>query len=267
MSATANGQQLPDLLALMARLRDKSDGCEWCREQTFESISAYTIEEAFEVADAIASGCRPALCDELGDLLLQVVFHARMAEEEGSFNFDDVVDAISRKLVRRHPQIFAGDEGFRANATDWERIKREERAQQGEVRNSLMDGVPAGLPALARATKLQQKAALAGFDWPDAKGALAKLHEEIAELEQAMAQGQAEAVIDELGDVLFTLVNLSRHLAGGINAGQSLRRATHKFERRFRAMEQASATPLADLPAPELERLWQEAKWLEEGGA
>jgi MazG family protein len=247
------------LLDLMAQLRDGKAGCNWCREQTFASISAYTLEEAFEVADAIATGDREALRDELGDLLLQVVFHARMAEEEGSFGFTDVVEAIHSKLVRRHPQLFAGDTDYSANAADWEAIKRAERAAKGEVRASLMDGVPRGAPALLKAQKLQQKAALVGFDWPDAQSVLGKLDEEVTELKEAVAQQDENAMADELGDVLFTLVNLARHLSGG-NAEQSLRLACAKFERRFRQMEANSSKPLGDLAAVELESLWQQAK-------
>lgn len=247
------------LLDLMARLRAPENGCDWCREQTFASISHYTLEEAFEVADAIAGGNRAALCDELGDLLLQVVFHARMAEEEGSFAFADVVAAISSKLERRHPQVFAGATDYSASAEDWEAIKRQERKAKGEDRTSQLDGVPAALPALIKAHKLQQKAALVGFDWPCAEPVLDKLDEEVAELKQAIIDDDADAMADELGDVLFTLVNLARHLPGA-NAEQSLRLACAKFERRFRQMEQMAVNPLAELDSAGLEALWCRAK-------
>lgn len=267
MNSTDPEHKMAKLLALMARLRAAEDGCEWCREQTFETISAFTIEEAFEVADAIAANDLDGLCDELGDLLLQVVFHARMAEEAGRFSFGDVVNAITAKLTRRHPQLFAAATEFHATPVDWERIKQQERARKGEHRESLMDGVPAGLPALSRAEKVQKKAALVGFDWQHMQGPLDKLHEEIAELEAALRSGEEDAIHEELGDVFFTLVNLSRHLPGPVNAEQSLRRATQKFEQRFRSMERLRVVPLNQMTAGELEELWQKAKQIHGIGA
>lgn len=257
--AANNGCDVQQLLAIMAQLRAADTGCDWCREQTSSSIAAYTLEEAFEVADAIAAGDGDNLRDELGDLLLQVVFHARMAEEQGSFAFADVVTAICDKLVRRHPQVFAGAADYKPTAGNWEVIKRAERAAKGDdVRTSLMDGVPHGVPALLRAHKLQKKAALVGFEWPDASAVVDKLDEEVAELKQALESGDSAAIADELGDVFFTLVNLARHL-DKVAAEQSVRLACDKFERRFRQME-AMQADLASLDAAALEALWQRAK-------
>jgi len=261
------------LLALMARLRDPQRGCPWDREQTFSSIAPYTIEEAYEVADAIERGEREALRDELGDLLFQVVFHARMAEERGWFDFAAVATTIHDKLVRRHPHVFAGasptpQELVRA----WEQQKAQERAASagpalaGE--GTVLAGVPRALPALVRAAKLGRRAARVGFDWPDAREVRAKVLEELHEMDGALAAGEAgEAgsdagvVADELGDLLFSIVNWSRHLK--LDAEAALRAANAKFERRFATMEslaRARSLDLESLSAAEWDALWREAK-------
>ncbi|MDH4109429.1 MAG: nucleoside triphosphate pyrophosphohydrolase [Gammaproteobacteria bacterium] len=255
---------IEDLLEIMASLRDPADGCPWDLGQDFASIAPYTLEEAYEVADAIARQDLAALRGELGDLLFQVVFHARMAEEREAFGFAQVVHGICDKLIRRHPHVFGTEEQRRrgAEAGSWERIKAEERAAvaAGEA-PSAMDGVAVALPALARADKLGRRAAGDGFDWPDAAGARAKVDEELEELDAARQSGDRSAVAEELGDLLFALVNLSRHL--GLDPEETLRAANSKFESRYRAMEQAAAeagTPLAGLGLDAMEALWQAAK-------
>jgi len=233
------------ILDIMARLRDPQSGCPWDVKQDFASIAAYTIEEAYEVADAIDRGDLPGLCDELGDLLLQVVFHAQMAREQGAFAFGDVVDAISDKMIRRHPHIFGDVSADDAQTVlrNWEAIKREERAAAGETDTSALAGIARGLPEWQRAVKLQQRAARVGFDWPGPQPVIAKLHEEIEEVrvefdavaadpDDVAAQDRLE---EELGDLLFVAANLARHAK--VDVGAALRRANHKFERRFRAME------------------------------
>jgi len=240
------------LLAIMARLRDRVSGCEWDREQTFATIAPYTIEEAYEVADAIERNDLAALRDELGDLLLQVVFHARMAEESGAFAFEDVAASISTKLEARHPHIFgdAGEDGERQ--TDrWEKLKAAERASKGAT--SALDGVALALPALMRAEKLQKRAARVGFDWPDTDGPEKKLREEMAELAFATETERLE----EAGDLLFAAVNLVR--AHGVAPEDALRAANAKFERRFRAMEALAAEQDLDFASLDLDR--QEAFW------
>ena len=238
------------LIAIMARLRGP-DGCEWDRAQTFATIAPYTIEEAYEVADAIERGDLGELKDELGDLLLQVVFHSRIAEEAGAFAFDDVAAAIGDKMERRHPHIFGGEaEGGHQR---WEEVKAAERAAKGAA--SPLDGVARGLPALLRAEKIQNRAARVGFDWPDTAGPRAKIDEELAEV--AAATTPAE-VADEVGDVLFAVVNWARHL--GVEPEAALRAATGKFERRFRAMEMAGGAAFAEMPLAEKEALWVTVK-------
>lgn len=250
------------LLEVMARLRDPESGCPWDREQTFATIAPYTIEEAYEVADAIAREDTADLRDELGDLLLQVVYHARMAEEDGLFAFDDVAAAIADKMIRRHPHVFgtAGPRGTDAQVQAWEEQKATERAAKaGDRPASLMDDVPVALPALTRAVKLQKRAARVGLDWQDGvTGVLAKLEEEIAEFAEAAQRGDHAGETDEVGDLLFTLVNLARHR--GIDPEEALRGANRKFESRFRAMETISEGPLAELNAPALDALWREVK-------
>lgn len=230
---------LPRLIAIMARLRDPERGCPWDIEQDFASIAPYTIEEAYEVADAIERGDMADLRDELGDLLFQTVYHARMAEEAGAFAFPDVVRAISDKMIRRHPHVF-GDESRDKSAADqtrdWERLKAVERAARAQ---SALDGLTAGLPALTRAVKLQNRAARVGFDWPDAGAVLDKIAEETAELVEARDAGDGAAVFEEYGDLLFVMANLARHLA--IDPEAALRAANAKFTRRFKGVEAALA--------------------------
>lgn len=251
-------EQLNRLLHIMATLRDPEHGCEWDRAQRFETIVPHTIEEAYEVADAVARDDIAEIRDELGDLLFQVVFQARIAEEDGQFTFDDVARSISDKLEARHPHIFVGAEApgepFDKLRSDerWEALKAAERAQKGA--ESAMDGVARALPALLRAEKLQKRAARDGFDWPDAEGPAAKLAEEIAELAEASADNQLE----EAGDMLFAAVNLVR--AYGIKAEEALRAANDKFERRYRAMEQLANGSFASLSLDEQEALWQRVK-------
>ncbi len=250
------------LLGIMARLRDPERGCPWDREQTWASIAPHTIEEAYELADAVQRGDATLVRDELGDLLFQVVFQARIAEEQGLFRFDDVAGAVSDKLERRHPHVF-GDAsvGSAAEQTQaWERHKSEERRARGEPAGAL-DGVTLGLPALTRSAKLGQRAARVGFDWTDAAGVLDKVREEIDELQQAVAHGASEHVHEELGDLLFSVAQFARHLR--IDPEAALRDASGKFERRFRRMEArlaAQGRSPADESAAELEALWAQVK-------
>jgi len=251
------------LLDIMARLRDPQHGCPWDVAQDFSSIAPYTIEEAYEVADAVARGDREELRDELGDLLLQVVFHARMAQEEGAFDFAAVVEAIVSKLVRRHPHVFAdavaGDP--EAVRRSWEDIKADERAAAGKGQRGPFDDVARGMAALQRAAKLQRRAARYGFDWPRAAPVVDKLREELAELEQEMSTGgDRDRLRAELGDVLFTAVNLARHL--DVDAEGALLEANSRFERRFLCMcrRAGGVQALARLDARALEALWEEAK-------
>ena len=240
---------LDRLAAIMRRLRDPRAGCEWDSVQTFETIAPYTIEEAYEVADAIARKDMDALADELGDLQLQVVFHAQMAEDAGHFTLDDVIDRICDKMERRHPHIF-GDAEHGGHHL-WEEIKAAER-QKGSDNSALAD-VALALPALERAAKLQRRAARTGFDWPDTSGPRAKIDEELAELD---AETDHHRMLDELGDLLFAVVNLARHL--NIEPEAALREANRKFEQRFRAIEKTPG--FADLSLEEMEALWVEAK-------
>lgn len=261
---------IQSLLAIMARLRAPDGGCPWDVEQTFASIAPYTIEEAYEVAEAIHRGDADALRDELGDLLFQVVFHARMAEEAGSFAFADVVDSICDKMIRRHPHVFgeASIADAAAQTRAWERHKAAERAAAAASNDdddppaSVLDDVPHALPALLRGHKLQKRAALIGFDWPDAAGALDKLDEELAELREAVAEDtSADAIADEMGDVLFCCANVARKL--GLDAEDVMRQANRKFERRFRLVEDFAKTAhedQAELSLDQLEALWQRAK-------
>lgn len=286
MSRPEPAAALAALLALMARLRDPERGCPWDQAQDFRTVAPYTIEEAYEVRDAIERGDAPKLCDELGDLLFQVVFHARMAEERGWFDFADVAAGIHEKLVRRHPHVFgagapraeepqspAGQEvrdesGTQRKAAElswqWDEIKARERAASGTADRSTLADVPLGLPALLRASKLGRRAARVGFDWQRPEQVRAKVLEELGELDAALAAsgGVVDAHgVEEFGDVLFALVNWSRHL--GIDAEEALRRASEKFERRFRRMERlAGGRGLASAPleAEAWDALWREAK-------
>jgi len=257
------------LLEIMARLRDPEHGCPWDREQNFSTIAPYTIEEAYEVADAIAHDDMAALKDELGDLLFQVVFHARMAEEQGLFAFEDVAAAIADKMERRHPHVFDDVEidSVAAQANAWEAHKAAERrgrAQETGAAESVLDGVALALPALLRADKLQKRAARIGFDWPDARPVFDKLKEEIAELETELEKpARRQALEDEMGDVLFAAANLARKL--DIDPEAALRRATAKFERRFRRVEALAAERAVGTDLEALEALWQQVKREEHG--
>lgn len=260
----ASTQQLNTLLDIMARLRDPEKGCPWDLEQDFSTIAPYTLEEAYEVAEAIERHAPDELCDELGDLLFQVVFHAQMAGEQGWFEFADVVAAINEKLIRRHPHVF-GDEKIAdasAQSLAWERHKAKERAERGEAADSVLDGIPLALPALVRAQKIQRRAARVGFDWVDTDDVLAKLDEELAELKQALTAGESvEHMREELGDLMFSAVNLARFL--GADAESLMRAANHKFDRRFRRVEQLAGEArreLGDCSLDELEAFWQQAK-------
>jgi ATP diphosphatase len=256
------------LIEIMAALRTPGSGCPWDLEQTFATIAPYTLEEAYEVADAIARGSMDDLKDELGDLLLQVVFHARMAQEQGAFGFDDVVEAITTKLVRRHPHVFADADGKTAEAVKglWEKIKAEERAGRPETPKGALAGVPGALPALTRALKLQDKAGRVGFDWNDPRAVLAKIREEADEIEAELDNG-GEDLTDkskaaaEVGDLLFTVVNLARHLQA--DPEDILRDTNRKFERRFASIEAALAARgklPKDASLAEMDALWDEAK-------
>jgi MazG family protein len=257
---------LDDLLAVMARLRDKDAGCPWDVAQSYATIAPYTIEEAYEVADAIAREDREALKEELGDLLLQVVYHAQMASEERRFDFADVVDGIARKMVRRHPHVFGEAKREDFLATDmWGRIKDAEKAERGGVNpRSRFDDVPLALPALTRAVKLQKRAAKVGFDWPSVAPFLDKANEELEELKAAVAaseQDAAKRASEELGDLLFAVANVARHL--GVDPEAALRDANAKFVRRFGQIEDALARDgrkAEDATLEEMDRLWDEAK-------
>ncbi|EKM93628.1 MULTISPECIES: nucleoside triphosphate pyrophosphohydrolase [Stutzerimonas stutzeri group] len=272
--------QLPDLLHLMARLRDPQHGCPWDLQQNYASIVPHTLEEAYEVADAIESGDFDHLPGELGDLLFQVVYYSQLAKEEGRFEFATVVDAITRKLVRRHPHVFPDGDLYgspelprldeAAIKQRWEEIKAEERAEKAAAPEqlSLLDDVPAALPALSRAAKLQKRAAQVGFDWPEALPVVDKVREELDEVLVAMSENDAEAIAEELGDLLFVVVNLARHLK--VDPENALRGANGKFERRFRFIEQAlrqAGRPIENCTLEELDALWDAAKRAEQSPA
>lgn len=257
---------ITDLLAVMARLRDKESGCPWDLKQSFASIAAYTIEEAYEVAEAIAHNDLDALKEELGDLLLQVVYHAQIAAEARHFSFDDVADGIARKMIRRHPHVFgdASREAFLAQDL-WGRIKAEEKAARGDgTEKSRLHDVPLALPALTRAVKLQKRAAEVGFDWPELAPVIEKAEEEIAELKAAAAakdETERKRVAEEFGDLLFAMANIARHL--GVDPERALREANAKFARRFRSIEQALAKQgrkPEDASLEEMDALWDQAK-------
>ena len=280
---------IADLLAIMARLRDRETGCPWDIEQDFASIAAYTIEEAYEVADAIDRNDLDHLKDELGDLLLQVVFHAQMAREQGAFDFDDVVAAICDKMTRRHPHVFAAQgcanaaggrmpgaaagasvEDAEAQTREWEVQKRREREAAGDVDTSALAGISRGMPEWQRAIKLQSRAARVGFDWPGTDPVIAKLHEEIEEVRVEFARGEVQAnrlrLQDEIGDVLFVCANLARHAK--VDVGAALRHANLKFERRFRSMEAMATdagTALQGMTLEQQDEYWSRAKRLERG--
>jgi ATP diphosphatase len=258
--------EIDRLIEVMARLRDPETGCPWDVEQSFETIAPYTIEEAYEVADAIAHGDRQDLREELGDLLLQVVFHARMAEEEGSFDFQAVVDTLVEKLIRRHPHVFGESDASSEEELHraWEAEKARERAakRRKERPESVLDGIALALPALARAEKLQKRAARHGFDWTSIEPVIAKIREELSELETEVgADTGSTRLHDELGDLLFAIANLARHLK--VDPEDALRQTNAKFERRFRHIEQALARrgrSLDNCDLAELDALWEQAK-------
>lgn len=261
------------LIEIMAALRTPGTGCPWDLEQDFSTIAPYTIEEAYEVADAIARGDPVDLCDELGDLLLQVAFHARMAEEAGQFDFGDVVAAITRKMIRRHPHVFGDDEAHDAGMSKarWEAIKAEEKREKAEKHGGngatpaagLLDDIALALPALTRAVKLQKRAGTVGFDWNNVRSVIDKLHEELAEIETELAaeNRSQDRVEDEVGDLLFVIANLARHL--DVDPEKALRRTNEKFCKRFRhietSLEKQSRSP-DDASLDEMEALWQQAK-------
>jgi MazG family protein len=253
-----------ELLEIMSRLRDPDTGCPWDLQQNFSTIAPYTLEEAYEVAEAIQRNDAADLCDELGDLLFQVVFHAQMARELGWFEFSDVVTAINRKLIRRHPHVFADESVADAGAQSeaWEKHKARERADKGVDTGSVLDAVPVALPALVRAQKIQQRAARVGFDWSEIRQVVDKLEEELAELRQALvAEESTERLQEELGDLMFSGVNLARFLDA--DAETLVRNASHKFESRFRVVEalaKQQQCALQDCCLDELEALWREAK-------
>ncbi|WP_052235118.1 nucleoside triphosphate pyrophosphohydrolase [Xanthomonas cerealis] len=258
----------------MARLRDREHGCPWDLEQDFASIAAYTIEEAYEVADAIDRNDLGELKDELGDLLLQVVFHAQIAREQGAFGFDDVVTAICDKMVRRHPHVFGDSQVADAEqqTLNWERIKRNERAAAGKTDRSALAGIARGLPEWQRAVKLQARAARVGFDWPGPQPVLEKLQEELEEVRAEFARGAVQdnqaRLQDEIGDLLFVCANLARHAQ--VDVGAALRHANQKFERRFRAMEQLAqhdGGALDGLSLQQQEAYWQRTKRQERDAA
>lgn len=256
------------LLEIMGALRSPGTGCPWDLEQSFATIAPYTIEEAYEVADAIARADLDDLKEELGDLLFQVVFHARMAEEKGAFNFDDVVDSIASKLIRRHPHVFGDERGLSADEvkTLWTKIKMDEKARKAvgqnekpEERRSLLSDVPLALPGLTRAVKLQNKAATIGFDWAEARLVLAKIREETDEIEAALADGDMDSLSGEIGDLLFAIANLARHV--GTDPEASIRQTNHKFERRFGHIEkQIGLRDGAPASLAEMDAFWEEAK-------
>ncbi|MBA3941672.1 MAG: nucleoside triphosphate pyrophosphohydrolase [Sphingopyxis sp.] len=252
MTEAATPSPIDRLLAIMRQLRSPDGGCEWDLAQDFDTIAPYTIEEAYEVADAISDGNPAAICDELGDLLLQVVFHSQIATDKGLFGFDDVANAISDKMERRHPHIF-GDHKTDDVRQQWETIKAAERASDGP--QSALSGVALSLPALLRAQKLQSRASRVGFDWPDADGPRAKIDEELAEV--AAADSDAERA-EEVGDLLFAVVNYARHL--GVDAEGALRAANDKFARRFVAVEERAGADMSALSIDALEAHWQAVK-------
>jgi XTP/dITP diphosphohydrolase/ATP diphosphatase len=263
-SVSTGEEIIAESIAIMARLRGP-DGCPWDREQTFDSIKRHTLEETYEVFDAIERRAWPDLKDELGDLLLQVLCYAQMASEEGYFTIADVAANLNAKLIRRHPHIFGDVKATDSDAVlrNWEQIKRVERAERTEAQSSLLDDIPRTMPAMLEASKLGSRAAKVGFDWPNANGLFDKLQEEIAELQAELPDAEqpaTSAAEEELGDLLFTAVNLARHLK--IDPESALRSCNAKFRRRFAAMESAAgnADALAALTSPQLEELWSRAK-------
>ena len=258
-----NLRSIDALLTIMSNLRDPDGGCPWDLEQNFRTIAPYTLEEAYEVADAIERGNLDDLREELGDLLLQVAFHAQMAEEQGAFTFDDVVEGISAKMIRRHPHVFSDGPAQTPDgvAATWDDIKQAEKEAKGAPPSGLLDDVPVVLPSLTQAVKLQKRAAKVGFDWPSAAPVLDKIEEEIGELRVEVAAKDADKTEEEFGDLLFVLANYARHLR--VDPDAALRRANQKFRTRFASMEETAETRavgLADLTLEQLEELWALAK-------
>lgn len=269
-NAGPSADKIENLLQIMAQLRDPEKGCPWDREQDFHSIAPYTIEEAYEVLDAIERRDLPGLRDELGDLLLQVVFHAQMAKEQGAFEFRDVVASICEKMTRRHPHVFGNEDlpDAEAQRESWEALKQEERKQRATQegrRESVLDDVSVALPGLTRAVKLQKRAARVGFDWPDLEPVIAKIKEELAEVEEVLSEGRdQDRLEDELGDLFFCLGNLARHLK--VDPETAIRRTNAKFERRFRSIElalEAEGSSPAEAGLKRMDELWNQAKQAE----
>ncbi len=263
-------REVATLLAIMKALRTPETGCPWDLEQDFASIAPYTLEEAYEVVDAIERGHMDDLREELGDLLLQVVYHAQMARESGDFLFEDVVEAINTKMLRRHPHVFGDAEARKAGVTKgfWERIKDEERKEISKPRASVLDDVPAALPALTRALKLQKRAARVGFDWPGISHVLDKVVEESRELAEARDHMSPERQAEEFGDLLFVMVNLGRHM--GLDAEDSLRKANAKFSRRFKYIEEkldVNGSNIHDADLEQMDAIWNEIRLLDKKGA
>jgi nucleoside triphosphate diphosphatase len=260
-----NPREISALLQIMADLRDPDEGCPWDVAQDYRSIASYTLEEAYEVVDAIERGNRDELREELGDLLLQVVFHAQMASEEGRFTFADVVEGICGKMIRRHPHVFVAADGrdVKQQTVEWEKIKQQEKLEQGGDDNGLLDDVPLHFPGLTRAVKLQKRAARVGFDWPQIEQVIDKLCEEVEELNEARNQMSQDKIEEEFGDLLFVMANLARHLK--IDPETALRRANEKFCTRFAHIESRVSQSDRDWPEfslDDLEAYWQEAKMI-----
>lgn len=261
-------QSMQQLLEIMQALRDPESGCPWDRQQDFQSLIPFTIEEAYEVADAIERNNLDDVKSELGDLLFQIVFYSQLAEEKNKFNFHDVADSISEKLTRRHPHVFANTKIMNAEeqTKEWEKLKQQERNDKAKLNSSSLshlDDVSRTLPSLMRAEKLQKRAAKEGFDWPDVKGVMAKVYEELEEVQQEIdaKEREHERLEDEIGDLFFSCINLSRHV--GVDAEQSLRKANLKFERRFRELENKAVNmvrQVSDMSVDELEMLWKTVK-------
>ncbi len=266
----ADNKSIGDLLEIMRALRNPESGCSWDKVQTFETIIPYTIEEAYEVSEAITRNDMSDLCDELGDLLLQVVYHAQMAQEANQFSFDNVVNAICEKMVRRHPHVFGSDEQVQQGKQDWEQFKQQERLAKGKLEedSSVLANVAEGLPPLIRARKLQKKAAKVNFDWSNVKDVIDKLKEEVGELEEAIDLHQVNSrVEEEIGDVLFSVVNICRHVS--VDADIAMQKSNSKFERRFRLVEDLvgkQGKKMTDLEEHELDQCWRQAKKMLNGG-
>ena len=260
-----NKDAIFELIAVMQKLRDPNGGCPWDLEQTFKSIAPYTIEEAYEVADAVERGNMHELKDELGDLLLQVIYHAQMADEEGHFNFNDVAHQVTQKMIHRHPHVFGDEKAASAGDVEnriWEERKDQEKKRQGL--ESILDDVPLALPAIKRAQKLQKRAARVGFEWATAADVLTKMEEEIIEMREALACGKQDEITDELGDLFFVLTNFGRML--GADCEESLQHANRKFTRRFKGIEselKARNKKFEDVTLDEMEQIWQDQKKIE----